>query len=43
VWRALPEWRLELREANAPGRALAVFTLVLAAGAAFVSGVLLVG
>jgi len=41
--RALPEWREDLGEANASGRALAWFTLALAAGAAFVSGVLLVG
>jgi spermidine/putrescine transport system permease protein len=43
VRRALPEWRADLRESNAAGRWLAVFTLLLAAAAAFVSGVLLVG
>jgi len=39
--RALPDWRLDLREANRAGRVLALLALGLAGGAAFVSVLLL--
>jgi hypothetical protein len=41
--RALPDWLADLRDANLAGRALAVFSLLIAAAAAFISAVLLLG
>jgi spermidine/putrescine transport system permease protein len=41
--RALPDWRLDLRDANAAGRLLAGLSFALALGAAWVSVVLLGG
>ena len=41
--RGLPDWLADLREANPAGRALAVAALLVSAGAAFISLLLLVG
>jgi hypothetical protein len=42
LWRAAPAWLADLREANAAGRWLAVFSLVVAGAAALISWALLV-
>jgi len=41
LWRALPRWRSDLQEANPAGRLLAVFSLLAAGGAAYISAILL--
>jgi spermidine/putrescine transport system permease protein len=42
LWRAVPHWLLDWREANAAGRGLAVFSLAVAGAAAFISWALLI-
>lgn len=41
IWRAAPAWSLDLRDANAAGRWLAAFSLVVAGAAALISWALL--
>jgi len=41
LWRAVPEWLSDLREANRAGQLLATFSFVMAGAAAFISMVLL--
>ncbi len=42
LWRAVPNWLADLREANRAGRVLALFSLVVAGAAAFISLALLI-